>query len=198
MRRPQFSRPDGSGKGWPEYCTKPPRSELEGLSGRLRHEYKKHGTCTRLSPTQYAEQEAALANSADLRAARELLRANAGRSVATAELVAALGGADRAAVKVDGKCRLEEMTTCWVRAGPDDDKVARRAPCPERMLKSGRNSAAKQGCVFVVLGTANSCSAVTDDMLKFLKGRTSTMPPGGLVHGPVPPPPPSTSSRAEL
>ena len=134
-----------------------------------------------------------LANSEELRAARELLRANAGRSVATAELVAALGGSDRTAVKVDGKCRLEEMTTCWVRAGPDDDRVARRAPCPERMLKSGRNSAVKQGCAFVLLGTANSCSAVTDDMLKFLKGRTSTMPAGGVTHGPAPPP-----SRAEL
>lgn len=167
------------------------------MSGRLRHEYKKHGSCTRLSPSQYAEQEAALANSNELAAARQLLRANAGGSVATTELVNALGGPDRAAVKVDSKCRLEEMTTCWVRAGPDDDRVARRVPCPERLLKSGRNSAAKQGCVYVVLGTANSCAAVTDQMLKFLKGHSSLQPKDGLVHGPVPPPQHS-QQRAEL
>lgn len=87
----------------------------------------------------------------------------------TATLVEKLGGPKRAAIKVDNKCRLSEMTTCWSRG--EGDTVASQVECPDVLLNSERNSAVKYGCVRVLLGEANSCAVVTDQMLKFLKGK---------------------------
>eukprot|EP00038_Savillea_parva_P024523 m.44291 g.44291 ORF g.44291 m.44291 type:complete len:241 (-) comp6502_c0_seq2:58-780(-) len=181
---PHFVTPDGQGKLWPEYCTKAPKQALEGLSGRQRHEYKKHGSCTRLSPQAYAQQERTLASSAALQPARTFLVANATGSVPTGALVNKLGGPRRAAVRVDSKCRLAEMTTCW-RKGPED-AVAEQIDCPTALLTSSRNNAMQLGCVRVLLGEAGACSAVSDQLLKVLKGKRPAVPPH--QHGPAPPP----------
>lgn len=209
---------------WPEYCTSPSKDAVAGMSGRQRHEYKKHGTCTRLSPKGYVEQvqssrptpyprprpclnaphtcrrpyvdvkevewrlgaehhtrvlrlrqEAHLVNAAPLQSARQYLLQNSKGSVETATLIRTLGGPNLAAIKVDRKCQLTEMTTCWAK-GPGD-RVASQVECPPALLASERNTAVQYGCVRVLLGEAGACMRVTDQMLKFLKGRIEQLPP---------------------
>eukprot|EP00038_Savillea_parva_P024522 m.44283 g.44283 ORF g.44283 m.44283 type:complete len:195 (-) comp6502_c0_seq1:58-642(-) len=129
-------------------------------------------------------QERTLASSAALQPARTFLVANATGSVPTGALVNKLGGPRRAAVRVDSKCRLAEMTTCW-RKGPED-AVAEQIDCPTALLTSSRNNAMQLGCVRVLLGEAGACSAVSDQLLKVLKGKRPAVPPH--QHGPAPPP----------
>jgi ribonuclease T2 len=132
---PQFEQ------GWPEFCDddarNPSRSEIEAISdiipsdGLIRHQWRKHGTCTGLSPDAYFETTRAAFDEVNLPALEQ--RRISASSVRTAFLEANGGlPADGLAVTCAGGL-LREVRICMT-----TDLEFR--PCPEVAQRSCRQN----------------------------------------------------------
>ena len=97
------------------------------------HEYKKHGTCSGLSPSSYfAEALRAFGKLPGDRGTPQLLSQNVGGSVATNALRSAY--AAKVALKADKLCRLTEVTSCF--AVNADGTVGELIDCPAHTMQS--------------------------------------------------------------
>ena len=101
-----------------------------------KHEWKKHGTCTGLSPEQYfGEALKAMAKLPGDRGTPSILSNRVGGEVPTAELRASYS--KRVALRADKQCRLTEVTTCWSKA--PDGTVGQQVDCPDHVIR-GRDT----------------------------------------------------------
>eukprot|EP00518_Triparma_eleuthera_P021648 CAMPEP_0197570982 /NCGR_PEP_ID=MMETSP1320-20131121/41645_1 /TAXON_ID=91990 /ORGANISM="Bolidomonas sp., Strain RCC2347" /LENGTH=200 /DNA_ID=CAMNT_0043133455 /DNA_START=362 /DNA_END=961 /DNA_ORIENTATION=+ len=129
--------PSRSTGGFPTYCSLPnPRPKLSSDVSRLsRHEWKKHGTCSSMSPSAYFSATASSAPPPP----PLLLEATNGGKIAAVLKTDELRGAypKKVAIKTDRRCRLAEITSCYARSSSlllGSTGVGRQIDCPEAIL----------------------------------------------------------------
>lgn len=97
-----------------------------------KHEWKKHGTCTGLSPESYFNEALRAMNALPGdRGTPKVLSDRVGGEVSSAELRSSY--AKRVAIHADKLCRLTEVTSCWAKA--PDGTVGKQVDCPEHVMK---------------------------------------------------------------
>lgn len=117
-----------------------------------KHEWKKHGTCTGLSPEKYFDAALhAMEALPGTRGTPTLLSNHVGQDVPTSELRKAYK--KRVAIRADKLCRLSEVTTCWAKA--PDGSVGEQVDCPDHVMK-GRDS---PSCASLRLTQLGQCLA---------------------------------------
>ena len=120
------------------------------MGGLAKHEWKKHGTCTGLSPSGYFDEALrALALLPGERGTPALIKSSVGGVVDAGALRASY--AKRVAVKADQQCSLSEMTVCF--AKQPDGRVGPQIDCPDHVMK-GRDTPA---CARLRIGQLGSC-----------------------------------------
>lgn len=167
---PAYTTPDRNDRTYPAFCNKAKSSDADSEnSHRMKHEWSKHGTCTRLSKDVYFSEETRAATAPQLVASKRLLEGAAGSAVDRNDLLDAFGGDEMVALMADKKCRLTEITTCWAKGSGSNDAVGRQVACPPHVLGSGRNSAVLNHCARLFIEQTRSCSTITDEMLRMYK-----------------------------
>lgn len=117
-----------------------------------KHEWKKHGTCTGLTPEGYFNEALKAMNALPgTRGTPALLSEHVGQDVPTSELRKAYS--KRVALRADKLCRLAEVTTCWAKA--PDGSVGAQVDCPDHVMK-GRDS---PNCASLRLTQLGQCLA---------------------------------------
>ena len=176
---PAFNKPNKSGQTYPQFCPIVPSitsNDSKGLSGRMKHEWEKHGTCTGINAQQYFELEQHLADSEAndtnifISNIRDVLNNHSGESIDVADIIEYGGGPNKIAIMSTNYCQLQEITTCW------DKEKKIQIDCPVHVLSSSRNSAVLQhGCKKVYLDISDSnhkCAFISKEMLNILKGKS--------------------------
>lgn len=159
---PAYQKPDKNDRTYPAFCQS--FEQFSGDSVREIHEWKKHGTCTGLSPEVYFQEEERI----QLELRKKLLQESPGAALSVDSLVKEFGGPTKVALKADKHCRLEEITTCWSKL--PDGSVGEQVDCPDHVLASARNSAViYSNCNSVWLDSAGSCRFINKQMRNFLK-----------------------------
>ena len=117
-----------------------------------KHEWRKHGTCSGLSPNDYfSEALRALQLLPGDRGTPAILTQNTGGSVGAAELRAQYGR--RVALRADKACRLSEVTSCWSKGA--DGRIGVQVDCPEHVMRGRDNGS----CSRLLIGALGQCFA---------------------------------------
>ena len=146
-------------------------------SGRQKHEWEKHGTCSGLTRAVYGTMEQQMfLHSSEVQSLKKVLQPKGGSSsnamtvVLVGDILAAAGGADYVAIKTSETCQLEELTLCLSkRLDGTTDK------CPRHVLEGMRNSGISRfKCQRIVVdkigvSSPEQCSTVTKSLLEILK-----------------------------
>jgi len=160
---PSFVEPRGDGKTYPSHCATEADDLAKSLKGIERHEWVKHGTCSGLGVNSYRAEAAKSASLPVVTAMERLLSSRAGTYVEISALLelASKHTPNRAtpAVSASPLCQLKELTLCLSKR--PDGTVGDVVPCPEHVLKGGRNSALSHKCSAVVVDSGSSCQFVT-------------------------------------
>ena len=152
----------------PIYCASEDFDPPRPLSGREKHEWKKHGSCSGLARDMYFLEEKRLATSEPtVKHVRSVVDNSVGVAISTDSLIAAGGDQMKSvAIKSTEACRLQEISICFSRSA--DGTVGPAAPCPVSVLRGSRNSAvSKFKCTKVYTG--ESCAALTSAMKDVLR-----------------------------
>ena len=117
--------------------------------GLAEHEWRKHGTCSNLSPKLYFQEglRAMLMIRRTKRGTPLLIQENVGGSL-TSEKLRECYDYD-IGIKVSDKCALEEITTCWNKA-PNNGKVGKQINCPKYVMKGHRNNCDNKKCKGII------------------------------------------------
>lgn len=164
---PAYSGAREGGRTYPAFCNN--SANFTSKNRLALHEWKKHGTCSGLSPEDYFKEEAKVEEMGTLSNLRDFLNESAGSPVSLESVVNEAGGARKIGVMASKFCQLQEVTTCW-RKNPDGT-VGPQQDCPDHLLSSSRNSAVLQGCskVFLDSSEGDKCAFISKELLKTLK-----------------------------
>ena len=66
----------------------------------------------------------------------------------------------KVAIKLDGACRLQEVTTCWSKRGGSSGYVGEQIDCPDYVMQGGRNTCGN--CKNAHVTEFGKCKAVRD------------------------------------
>lgn len=174
---PAYNEADSGGRTYPAFCDRSDMASATSgstLKGRAAHEWKKHGTCTTMSSTDYLTEEMRIADMMDssISSIRDVLNNSAGDTVEVAQLQDEAGGPRRVALMTNQFCQLQEITTCWAKDAVSG-RVGEQIDCPAHVLGSSRNSAVLQGCTRVALDqSGEQCAFISKEFLKILKQKT--------------------------
>jgi len=167
---PAFTSAREGGRTYPAFCNS--TSKFSSNNRLALHEWKKHGTCSGLSPDAYFKEESKIEESGTLSQLRDFLNENAGSTVSLESVVNEAGGAKKIGVMSSNYCQLQEVTTCWKKN--NDGSVGPQQDCPNHLLSSSRNSAVLNGCSKLFLDSAEGekCAFISKELLKTLKSPT--------------------------
>lgn len=182
---PGFVEPRGGGRTFPTNCANDarvivgdlPRSFIDfapaycaydgakhkPLIGQLGlHEWKKHGACTSLAPAQYFAEAVRVMEGLKspsgvpmTRGTPPAVKASLGSVHGVPETTLRASYAKSVAIRVNRRCQLEEITTCWTKSA--DGAVGEQAHCPAHVLQSARNSLRGQKCPSVLVPKLGQC-----------------------------------------
>jgi len=162
---PAYSTAKASGKTYPQFCAK---THEKLNSGRERHEWQKHGSCTPLKVGDYFDFERVLEENEAISRVRDLLNDSAGESANITDVYDEIGGNKKVAIMTNKFCQLQEITTCWEKLS--DGRVGELIECPNHVLGSSRNSAVLQGCRQIALDQSESkCAFISKELLNAMK-----------------------------
>ncbi len=117
----------------PAYTTWNATEHRAEMSGLAHHEWRKHGSCSGLTPAAYfAEALRGMLACGGDRGTPPLLSRSVGGAIATDELRG--NYPRRVAVRADRSCRLAEVTTCWQRRS--DGRLGAMIDCPASVMQS--------------------------------------------------------------
>ena len=125
-----------------------------------KHEWKKHGTCSGLTPEGYFQEALrAMQHIGGDRGTPKLLTNNSGGKVKVEELRSQY--AKKVAIRADKYCRLTEVTTCWKRLS--DGRVGPMTDCPDSTMQ-GRDGTRR--CSFLHLTAVGKCNVSNEKVSK--------------------------------
>lgn len=166
---------DGS---YPQYClshASPKDTDTSTLSGLQRHQWVKHGSCTKLSISQYFRESQRLFSSEIIKDLDNYLLSSAGGTVPTAQLLQRSRGGfadpnpNRGdfAISVTPYCQLKELTLCFEKKEGSDD-VGEQIPCPPHIMNGERNNGAKK-CKQLIVDESDKCQFITKSLQQVLR-----------------------------
>ena len=159
-------------KDYPTYCNT--KEKNTNLDKRKNYQWRKHGSCSGLTSSEFFTLESIVADSPTMRRLHRHIEAVVDTHYASQQRIdvvlskenpiisvravqGLLGGADKVAIKSSQYCVLEEITTCWARndasASASTTNIGQQLSCPS-LLQSDRNNAVhKYSCRHLVLDT---------------------------------------------
>ena len=169
---PSYKYPRGDGKTYPSNCATVVDDLAQSLKGIERHEWIKHGTCSGLGVNSYRAEAAKSASLPVVLAMERLLSSRAGTYIEVSTLLEIAGKQTpnnaTPAVSASPLCQLKELTLCLSKRL--DGTVGELIPCPDHVLRGGRNSAATHKCAAVVVDSGASCQFITKALSTALRG----------------------------
>jgi len=126
--------------------------------GLARHEWQKHGTCTNMPPKLYFEEamRTMLMLPRTDRGTPAVIKDNIGGEVQSSELRKAY--TKEVGIKVNDKCVLEEITSCWSKAQKNGfEKVGEQIDCPDYIMKGFRNNCDKKCKGLIKISKLGTC-----------------------------------------